>query len=720
MDMIGDAGSTSGYYSSYSDSSRQPVVHSFDLSSLSDWTQRLQQLRANDLYPLNGNKYDPNVESIQKQLAALGYTDMNGELLNITGLFGSHSRSALQKYLNDYDFQHFTFAARDHLDGLLVSNLIPFDSRNYSNTAQYAQIYLKILGYTDPTGHPLKLDGYFGRDSNQALRHFLNDNGISSFTEEAFQQLKTAALNKIDSEPAPYVPQYPLGMNHFGFAYGGLDKVSRDNLSHAIAAIKGLKYVVTTEPGAHSIESKFIAEQVKGTTRLFGYVNLGPENQHDPRSDWVPIPLDKLKQAIDRIQESGFYGVFIDQFGFDYQETRERQNEIVDYAHSKGLYCIANAWFPEDAMSSRVVANGNPNGLPSSLGPGDYYLAESFMKSETVYGMTSAFLEKYLRMRDLQEQTGVGIIGLTYKNPEQSWQDALSDNRMSNYLAQILGFKGYWFSDQLVSLTQGVSDAGSIGSQLVEPLHEQSTGIYVAKTDQYEVTVVSGDEPHMMLKPLSGDGEVIHLGKASVNDDIVLSGLSPDNQRAIQRRLNRLGYRDSDGNPLAEDGFIGSVTTSVLNAFLESNGFFKLKPSSKLSVSTVITLFSSNAINAVGAKGLPDAKDPKAAEGYISADRIRKLMDGNSRALTTASEAEKNELRQANQTLGKLIQASYDPISGEWSYTNANQGIYADAIKIWIQSNTRNGLSAGTEEVRLKLQNTNALLMELIGVETHE
>lgn len=53
----------------------------------------------------------------------------------------------------------------------------------------------------------------------------------------------------------------------------------------------------------------------------------------------------QITQRIDQWTTIGVDGIFLDEFDFDYGNTRSKQIEIVNYVHSKGLPYCANAWF---------------------------------------------------------------------------------------------------------------------------------------------------------------------------------------------------------------------------------------------------------------------------------------------------------------------------------------------------------------------------------------
>ena len=68
-----------------------------------------------------------------------------------------------------------------------------------------------------------------------------------------------------------------------------------------------------------------------GTARrphVFGYVDLG-------RTNWLSIP--DLIDRIERWGAMGADGIVLDEAGYDFGVTRERQNAAVSAAHARGL-----------------------------------------------------------------------------------------------------------------------------------------------------------------------------------------------------------------------------------------------------------------------------------------------------------------------------------------------------------------------------------------------
>ena len=124
-------------------------------------------------------------------------------------------------------------------------------------------------------------------------------------------------------------------------------------------------------------------------TEVFGYVPIGcltPEE--DPEIDVSNLTIDEIKTRILSWKEMGARGVFLDEFGYDYRTTRERQNEIVDFCHENSLQIIVNAWELDHVFGTEnyiVEAGntpehpGNPNNLECHLTEDDYMFFEHLM-----------------------------------------------------------------------------------------------------------------------------------------------------------------------------------------------------------------------------------------------------------------------------------------------------------------------------------------------------
>lgn len=108
--------------------------------------------------------------------------------------------------------------------------------------------------------------------------------------------------------------------------------------------------------------------------RIYGYIDLGNSQK---------LSIDEMQNRAKLWASIGATGIFLDEAGYDFGVTRERQNAIVEFAHSLGLSVFVNAFNPDDVFSAAAVplngaGGGNPAGTPSRLGPNDAFLLESF------------------------------------------------------------------------------------------------------------------------------------------------------------------------------------------------------------------------------------------------------------------------------------------------------------------------------------------------------
>lgn len=130
----------------------------------------------------------------------------------------------------------------------------------------------------------------------------------------------------------------------------------------------------------HAFTVQLLQELAHGQHRpeVYGYVDLG-------RTEQLKAP--ELAERIALWRQTGADGVFLDEAGYDFGVTRERQNAAVLAAHASGLRVLLNAFQPRDVFDdARVPLNraggGNPRGLPAALTVRDALLLESFAVRE--------------------------------------------------------------------------------------------------------------------------------------------------------------------------------------------------------------------------------------------------------------------------------------------------------------------------------------------------
>ena len=139
---------------------------------------------------------------------------------------------------------------------------------------------------------------------------------------------------------------------------------------------------------------KIVAGVMATGTKCWGYVPIGGSTQN--------LTIAVIKQRIDMWESLGVDGIFLDEFGFDYQNTRDKQIEIVNYVHDKGMNFIANAWLWSDVYCDHIdelpypegdwrwwnFKTWNPDNKTLTRWPEDVYLFENYAVSHTgVQGM---------------------------------------------------------------------------------------------------------------------------------------------------------------------------------------------------------------------------------------------------------------------------------------------------------------------------------------------
>jgi len=83
---------------------------------------------------------------------------------------------------------------------------------------------------------------------------------------------------------------------------------------------------------------------------IYGYIPIGTtmDNPNSELEEDLTIPksleLSTIDTWIDEWIVDGATHIFLDEFGFDYNVTRQRQIDVVNLVHSKGMNYMANAW----------------------------------------------------------------------------------------------------------------------------------------------------------------------------------------------------------------------------------------------------------------------------------------------------------------------------------------------------------------------------------------
>lgn len=116
--------------------------------------------------------------------------------------------------------------------------------------------------------------------------------------------------------------------------------------------------------------------------KIFGYVPIGLDAAWDDSNH----PMEEVQRRIQSWTSIGATHIFLDEFGYDYEVSRERQNACIEYTRSLGMDVCANSWDIDYVFSNENIIiswrnnfEGNPNNLPSIMGPNDYIQFENIL-----------------------------------------------------------------------------------------------------------------------------------------------------------------------------------------------------------------------------------------------------------------------------------------------------------------------------------------------------
>lgn len=220
-----------------------------------------------------------------------------------------------------------------------------------------------------------------------------------------------------------------------------------------------------------------LADPAMAGTFVFGYVNLGVATEN--------LSIEEVQRRIDDWRAAGADGVLLDEYGYDFGTSRERQNAAVEYAHRLGMPVLANAWFPADAFDNALDAVHNPVGLPTRLGASDFYLFESHRIMLGQYVPEETWRAKADQVAVYRAGLGFSILSVTTNGPSDSYSEGQffsSWDSAATYEHVATGWGEYLFSaddglapfrtrpSAVTPVAPGAGDTGShSGGEAVPP-----------------------------------------------------------------------------------------------------------------------------------------------------------------------------------------------------------------------------------------------------------
>lgn len=201
--------------------------------------------------------------------------------------------------------------------------------------------------------------------------------------------------------------------------------INGSNGNIALAAAEFSRYddiilgdlIETPEHPDHANTVAILTESVLDETRVFGYIDLGV-------SPGQNLSLAEIENRMQQWQATGADGIFLDDFGYDYSVTRERQNAATELAHGLGMSVIANAWIPAHALGDEVDPVANPSGTPTALNSSDFYLFESFQIQEGSFVSEAAWQAKAEALKVYRNGIGIGVFTVTTELSTDEYEES--------------------------------------------------------------------------------------------------------------------------------------------------------------------------------------------------------------------------------------------------------------------------------------------------------
>jgi hypothetical protein len=156
------------------------------------------------------------------------------------------------------------------------------------------------------------------------------------------------------------------------------------------------------------------------------------------------LPVSTVQAKIALWVATGVKGIFLDQFGYDFGLTRDKQNTLVWSIHhascSTVLSAFVNSWNPDDSLASTVDPVHNPTGVAPLLGSGDWYLLESYQIINGAYQSSTDW-----RVRSDKATAGRSALSVSLAAVTTIGSDPFSQSKADySYLSSVMDELDTW------------------------------------------------------------------------------------------------------------------------------------------------------------------------------------------------------------------------------------------------------------------------------------
>lgn len=223
---------------------------------------------------------------------------------------------------------------------------------------------------------------------------------------------------------------YPSALNYPNNNYN-LDLVANDFAQYDII-ILGNNLDSLSHPDRNNTIN-ILNKSVLNNTEFCGYIRTG---------DGQSINENKIDNWIS--MSNKITTIFCGEFGFDFGITRQQQNDLVDYIHSKGLKVMVNSWNPSD------IFDGTPN---HKLNNNDWILLESYQIINDEYRSKENWRERANKVIIYKQTYNINVACIT-----TSLVDNYNQNKWNYayYSAVIDGFDAIGYGEKFYSASNSL------------------------------------------------------------------------------------------------------------------------------------------------------------------------------------------------------------------------------------------------------------------------
>lgn len=346
----------------------------------------------------------------------------------------------------------------DGLEVLMTSNINESGNSKYSddggeywydleNNAQY-DIYINISGFENCSGQSASQKLRYERGSNQ-IEVFAN---LSNGTSQSFS--REIIFDSVGISMKPFTvyygwPSYVNGAN--GNVDAAVAEFEKYDLIIFPEDLATAEYLTGTEHGDKQNTIQIISDLKEKGKKVFGYIAVGA---CEYCRNWT---IQNMSDMVDIYKyDYNMTGIFFDEFGYDYNVSKERQNSAIDTVYSEGVEVILNGGDVGQTLGNEYDPVYNSDEVATEIAKVDYYMSENFGIDDQGNLMINEWIyQKGVSQINYKNEHDIEILSLATGNDSQQDMNWTKYN-LTYYLSAM--FESDYFNYQQVGYAATEND----------------------------------------------------------------------------------------------------------------------------------------------------------------------------------------------------------------------------------------------------------------------